>query len=63
MDFSFRADSSLDLTWEDAGGGTAYELQLNGAADKGCTQPMLPFLSPGSLPAGELQLESSLGKC
>ena len=49
--FSFRADSSLDLTWEDAGGGTAYELQLNGFLTK-VYSTNLPYLSPGSLPAG-----------
>ena len=32
--FAFRANSSLVLTWEDAGGGITYEVRLSGAANK-----------------------------
>jgi hypothetical protein len=49
--YSFRPDSSPVLTWEDAGGGTSYEVKISGPS--AITQvTYAPFLSPGSLPAG-----------
>jgi len=49
--FTFRANSSLVLTWEDAGGGTSYEIKLTGPSSQTATV-YAPVFSPGSLQPG-----------